>query len=226
MGHQLKQIAVVFVTMASLAFAAFTMALVRGGPNWDKLADRLSNAPEFGHAVSFQPPQIPKGPWVGTHNRTGATIHSDPLLPAVVLKSQERVLKDLKDQINVLKAQIDKETLDRDQSKQTIAVDMVGLESRSTAYAAQLKQISTDIAALTEKVSQQGVALTAVQKELEERRFEVYRLSQQLELLRDDLFGAQQQRDVLRDELLQLNESQRRLNLRNKQIEQQLNGDY
>ncbi len=221
-----SKLLVVVIAAASLGFAAFAGALVTGGPNWEKLASDLANEPEYGRQVTFQPPQLPNGPWTATDNRTGQTIATDPVLPAVILKAQAQILTELQNEVRTLKEKIEAETTARDISRQTITTDLSGLEARAAKYSEQLKKLSADIDAQTDALSKQGVDLAAVQRDRDERRFEVYRLANQLELLRDDLYAAQRQRDALRDELLQLNENRLRLERRQQTLKQQLGESY
>lgn len=217
-----SKILVVFVAAASLSFFAFVGALVIGGPNWSAIADQMQNTGDYGRQVTFKAPDVPKGSWTVTHTRSNTSIGTDPLLPAVILKAQDRVLKDLKDELTDLNAKIQAETAARDLAKQTIAADHLGIKARAAAYEQQLQKLSADVVTATESLAQKGVDLTAIQKQFEERRFEVFRLQTQLELLRDDLFAAQRQRDALQDELLQLKESEQRLSARQQQLKRQL----
>ncbi len=217
-----SKVLVVFVTAASLSYFAFVGALILGGPNWTEQARQLQSSNEYGHQVAFKGPDVPKGPWTATHIRSNSSVGSDPLLPAVIVKAQDRILKDIRDELTDLKGKIEAETAARDLAKQTIEADHAGIKVRAAAYAVQLKKLSDQISQETEKLSQRGIELTAVQKQFEERRFEVFRLQAQLELLRDDLFAAERQRNALQDELLQLRESQQRLEARQQQLKRQL----
>lgn len=217
-----SKVLVVFVTAASLSYFAFVGALILGGPNWAEQANQLQNAPEFGKQVTFKPPETPKGPWVATHIKTGTQIASDPLLPDVIKKAQDRILNDMRTEINDLKEKITAETAARDLAKTTIVADHAGIKVRAADYAVRLKKLSDEIAQETEKLTMRSGDLTAVQKQFEERRFEVFRLQNQLELLRDDLYAAVRQRKALEDELLQLQESQQRLQTRQQQLKRQL----
>ncbi len=217
-----SKVLVVFVAATSLGFFAFVGALVLGGPNWTALANQIQNTPDYGRQVAFKAPDVPKGSWTATHIRSNTSIATDPLLAAVILKAQDRILKDLKDELADLKAKIDAETAARDLAVQTITADHAGIKVRAAAYNEQLKKIAAEIATATENLSQKGVELTKVQKQFEERRYEVFRLQSQLELLRDDLYASQRQRDALQDELLQLKASQQRLSARQQQLKQQL----
>jgi chromosome segregation ATPase len=217
-----SKVLVVFITAASLSYFAFIGALILGGPNWTEQANQLQNSPEFGKQVTFKGPDIPKGPWVATHIKSNSQVGSDPILAAVIIKAQERILKDTRDELADIKQKMEAETAARDLAKQTITADQAGIKVRADAYAAQLKTIRETIDRETEALSQRGIELTAVQKQFEERRFEVFRLQAQLELLRDDLYASQRQRDALQDELLQLQESQQRLEARRQQLKRQL----
>lgn len=217
-----SKVLVVFVTAASLSYFAFVGALILGGPNWAEQANQLQNLPEFGKHVTFKPPETPKGPWVATHIKTGTQIASDPLLPDVLKKAQDRILKDIRDETNDLKEKMTAETAALALAKTTIQADHAGIKVRAADYAVRLKKLSDEIALETEKLTMRGGELTAVQKQFEERRFEVFRLQAQLELLRDDLYAAERQRSALQDELLQLTESQQRLEARQQQLKRQL----
>jgi chromosome segregation ATPase len=219
---RLTKVLVVFVTAASLGFAAFVIALINGGPNWQTLA----SAPALADEIEITTPSKPGEAYSAKHRGTGDALKSSRVLAEVVIDGQRRVLDDLKKEVQQLDELVSKLKPSLDESKKVIETDRLGLQARANAWSAQLARLSQALNALNAQLQTKTVEATQVQRDLEERRFEVLRLRNQLELLRDDFHAAEQQRDALIDELDLLRESQERLDRRQKQLQAQLGKGY
>lgn len=213
---RLSKILVVIVAFGSLGMAAFSAALVTGGPNWEAVAQ----SPEIAKFVAIS--QNDMGQWSGTMRVSGEQVGSSNNLAEIVIKSQQKILADLKAQIQELQPRVEALGPQSVAIQGVIDKDVAGLEAHAELWNRQLKALSDEVARLTTVLSQKAAQTTQIQQELGERRFEVLRLHNQLELLRDDLFAAETQRDALQRELLQLDESRRRLEHRQKQLKVQL----
>jgi len=218
---RLTRVLVVFIAAASLGFAAFALALVNGGPNWEALADQ----PEFSKSISVSLPQTPGGSYSAKHRSTGQDIKSSKILAEVVVEGQKKVLAELTEQLQQLEPKLEPLKQQVAETRRVIGVDTAGLEARAKAWSDQLNKLTNDLNQLNQQLQSRTVVATQTQRELEERRFEVYRLQNQLELLRDDLFAAVQQREALESELEILQEAQRRLERRQDQLQKQVKYD-
>lgn len=219
---RLTRVLVVFVTAASLGFAAFAIALVNGGPNWQTLAA----APELASDVAINLPETPAGSYSAVHRSSGDKIKDSKVLAEVVIEGQKRVLDDLKKEEQELSELLTKLKPQLDDHKKLVEADQAGILARAEAWSQQLARLKQALDQLNQQLQTRTVEATQIQKDLEERRFEVLRLQNQLELLRDDLAAAEQQRDALVNELDQLRESQQRLDRRQKQLQQQTGEKY
>jgi chromosome segregation ATPase len=215
---RLSKVLVVFVTAASLGFAAFAMALVYGGPNWEVLA----TAPELTREVAINSPQVPNGPYTAMHRRTGQGLKSSKNLAEVVVDGQKKVLDDLKNEVQQLDQLLQSLKPQLEDAQKLIEADRQGLNARAEAWSQMLQKLAADLNAINDQLQTRTVEATQVQADLAERRFEVLRLQNQLELLRDDLYAAEQQRDALVGELDLLLDAQQKLERRNGQLKQQL----
>lgn len=220
--NRISRVLTVIVTVASLGYTAFVLALINGGPNWQALAQ----APAVTEQVAIAPPQLPSGPYTATHRLTGDQLKSSKVLAEVVLASQKRVLDDLNKQIQDLEQLVEPLKQRIAAAQKDIDTDKAGLKTRAEAWATQLRKLAQDLETVNAQLQLRTTEATQVGRDLEERRFEVLRLRNQLELLRDDLFAAEQQRKALLDELTQLQEAQQRLERRQTQLRAQLGEKY
>jgi len=220
--NRLTRVLVVFVAAASLAFAAFAIALVHGGPNWEALANDLA----FRERIAFESPTDPSGSYKTKHRSTGADIKSSKNPAEVIIEGQKRILDDIDKELQAATEFVEKSKPYLAQVQSLIEVDRKGLDERAAAWAQVLVSLSNQLKQMNDQIQSRTVEVTQIQRDLEERRFEVLRLQNQLELLRDDLYSAEQQRDALENELTTLQESQQRLERRQKQLQQQLGEKY
>lgn len=210
------KILVVFVAAASLGFAAFALAMFAGGPNWEALA----NDPAIRDKVAFS--HSDTGTYSATMRVSGEQVASSQIQADVVLKAQQRVLSEMRTELQDIQARVATLTPQRQVVHDLVAVDLQGLQKHASLWATQLEQLSQQIAKMTDELGVTGAQALKLQEELKELRFEVLRLRNQLELLRDDLFVAETQRSALENELLLLEQNRQRLERRQEQLKQQL----
>jgi len=220
---RLSKVLVIAIALGSLGIAAFAAALVTGGPNWEAIAQ----SSEISQSVSITRNET--GLYSATMRVTGEQVTTSPSknLAEVVVKSEQKILADLKSQVQELQPKVEALIPVSAAVLAVIERDHAGLQTHANLWSKQLQALSADIARLTAELTQKASQNTLIQQELGERRFEVLRLQNQLELLRDDLFAAETQRDALQRELLLLEESRKRLESRQNQLKGQLGeGNY
>jgi DNA repair exonuclease SbcCD ATPase subunit len=219
--NSLGKVLVVFVTASSLAFAAFAMSLVSGGPNWKS----ESESPELTNDFVFTMTPGDKPTYTVKNRRTDASVQAaTPLLAEAVVAARKRQLEDatkLKGELEQKIAQI-KPIID--QIKALIPPDQAGVTARTEAYEKQLEQLNAAIQVASTEITTKSGEIQQTRKMGEERRDEAFRLKNQLELLRNDLFAAKDQQKVLEDELVRAEENLKRLDRRAVQLKQQVGG--
>lgn len=217
--NSLGKVMVVFVTAASLGFAAFALSLVSGGPNWKAEAEsaELTNDFIFTTAAGEKPTYSVK------LRRTDEAVGSStPLLAEAVVAARKKQLDlakakqaDLTQKIDQIKPQIEA-------IKSLIPPDEAGVKARADAYEKQLEKLNQDIQAATTEFNTKAGEIQQTRKTAQERREEAFRLKNQLELLRDDKFAAEKQQKALEDELIRAEENLKRLQRREAQLKQQV----
>jgi hypothetical protein len=90
---QITKILVVVVALGSLGFAGFAAALSTGGPNWEAIA----RSPEISQKIAIS--QNDLGAWTANMRVTGEQVASSSNLAEVVIKSQQKILQDLRTQV-------------------------------------------------------------------------------------------------------------------------------
>jgi len=217
---QVTKVLVIAVALGSLGFAGFAAALATGGPNWEAVA----NSPEMRDRVAIS--RNDTGTYTATMRVSGEQVASSINLAEVVIKSQQKILSDLRAQVQELQPRVDALLPQSTAALKVIETDRAGLEAHAQQWSQQLKTLSEQVDRLTVELTQKAQQNTQIQQELGERRFEVLRLTNQLELLRDDLYAAEAQRDALQNELTLLEESRKRLERRQRQLKGQLGEKY
>ena len=210
---------VVFVAAASIGFAAFAMSLVSGGPNWkgESESAELTNDFVFSLAGGEKPIYSLKA------RTTGAAVGgSTPLLAEAVSNARKQQLADAKKQQAFLEGEIKNIRPSITENQSLILVDESGVRARSEAYIQQLDQLQLAIQVASAEFNSKAVDILQIRRLGVERREEGFRLKNQLELLRNDLFASEQQRKALEDELVRSEENLKRLQRRERQLEQQI----
>jgi septal ring factor EnvC (AmiA/AmiB activator) len=213
------KILVVFVTASSLGFAAFTLSLVAGGPNWegDAESEELTNDFVFTVTAGDRPSYSVKT------RRTDQPVGSaTPVLAEAVVAARKKQIDDLKAEETTLNNNIARVKPMIDEMRSFIPPDRGGMTTRALFFDKILKQLSTDIQTVTDDIAKKAAAIQQLQKTAQERRDEAYRLKNQLELLRTDLSVLKEQQKILEDELVRVQENQLRLERREKQLKQQV----
>ena len=216
------KILVVFVTAFSLGFAAFSLSLVSGGPNWKGEAESAELTDDFVFtAVAGEKPT-----YSVKVRRTDAPVGSStPLLAEAIVAARQQQLKDAKEKQTQLEQKIAQTKLIIDQIKSLIPFDEAGAKARSDTYDKQLAQLNSQLQAASAEITAKAGEIQQTRKTGQERREEGFRLKNQLELLRNDLFATVKQQKALEDELIRAEENLKRLERREKQLKQQV-GTY
>ncbi len=219
--NSLGKVLVVFVTAFSLAFAAFALSLVSGGPNWkgESESSELTNDFVFTMTPGEKPTYSVKV------RQTDAPVQANtPLLAEAVVQARKRQLDDATKLKGELTQKIEQIKPVIAQIQSLIDPDTAGVKARSDAYEQQLEQLNAAKQAASAELTAKSGEIQQTRKTGEERRDEAFRLRNQLELLRNDLFTATEQQKVLEDELIRAEENLRRLERRATQLKQQVGG--
>jgi len=213
------KVLVVFITAASVSFAAFAMSLVSGGTNWEGDANSAELTDDMIIAVT----QGEKPSYAVKVRKTQETVGSSTnLLADAVIAARTRQLNDAKQELQRLTQEIEKANTESASRKALIPVDEAAMKARTALYDSQLNKISSDLGAVTTDFTSKGGEIQQIQRLNLERRDEALRRKNELELLRNDLFAARGQQKALEDELLRAEENLRRLKNRESQLLDQL----
>lgn len=217
--NSLGKTLVVFVTASSLAFAAFSLSLVSGGPNWKGESESDSLTKDF--VFTTTPGEKPTYS-VKTRRKDEAVGGTTTVLAETVVAARKRQLDDATKRKGELEQDIARLKPMIEQIKALIPVDEAGVKTRIDAYEKQLATLNSSIQTSTTEIGTKAGEIQKVRKEGQERREEIFRLTNQLELLRNDLYAAVKQQKVLEDELVRAEENLRRLQRREAQLKQQV----
>lgn len=217
--NSLGKVLVVFVTACSLGFAAFSMSLVAGGPNWkaDAESEELTNEFVF-TTTSGEVPMYS----VKTRRKDETVGGQTPVLAEAVVNARKRQVDDAKKEEGELATAVAALQPRIKEMKELIPPDENGLVARAMMLDKTLTRISEEIQTVTQNIQAKATAIQQLQRTTEERRDEGYRLKNQLELLRTDLFAALEQQKILEDELVRVEENLKRLERRSEQLQQQV----
>ncbi|MEI8380849.1 MAG: hypothetical protein WCJ09_12015 [Planctomycetota bacterium] len=213
------KILVVFTTACSLGFAAFTLSLVSGGPNWKGEAESAELTNDFLiTAVAGEKPM-----YSAKNRKTDQGVGTQStLLAEVVVGARKQQVADAKDKESELNKEIARIKPLIEEMRALIPPDQAGLVVRAQMLDKILTQLSEQIQATTQGIASKAAAIQVIQKTTQERREEALRLKNQLELMRTDLYVAQAQQKLLEVELVRVEENLKRLERRGEQLQKQV----
>lgn len=213
------KILVVFTTACSLGFAAFTLSLVSGGPNWKGEAESAELTNDFLiTAVAGEKPM-----YSAKNRKTDQGVGTQStLLAEVVVGARKQQVADAKEKESELNKEIARIKPLIDEMRALIPPDQAGLVIRAQMLDKILTQLSEQIQATTQGIASKAAAIQVIQKTTQERREEALRLRNQLELMRTDLYVAQAQQKLLEVELVRVEENLKRLERRGEQLQKQV----
>ena len=209
---KLGKVLVVFVTVMSLAFAAFIGVTAVGGPNWSAMADELSD-----YTFKKTGGEVPV--WEVTYRVTGEGLGSSKSLPEAILDAQRHQKRIHAEKLQRLDASIEglQQTIEFETN--AAEIDKAGIEARFNALREQLDQVETEIANLTVEGTEQAQLAERIRNEVEARRTDVARLASELAQVRVDHFQVQEQITQLEQRLIRLNGQIDRADRRKTQLE-------
>jgi len=208
------KVMVVFVTAASLGFAAFTLSLVSGGPNWKNEVE----AEDFTNDFILNVSGGEKKSYAVKVRATDAAVATSSILPEVVVKAREKQVTEAKAEDAKLAAEIARIKPIIAEFKALIPPDQAGLLARSAAMDKVLEQQDKATQAASAEFAAKSASIKQIDFTMKERREEGFRLKNQLELLRTDLNAALVQQKALEDELVEVEENLKRLERREQQL--------
>ena len=217
--NSLGKVLVVFTTACSLAFVAFTLSLVTGGPNWkaDAQSAELTNDFAFTAVAGEKPSYSVK------NRRTDKAVGSQStLLAEVVVAARKEQLADAQAEETRLSTEIARIQPMTQEMKSLVPLDQAGLVARAQMLDKALTRLSEEIQSTTQAIATKAAAIQEIQKTTQERRDEGFRLKNQLELMRTDMFVAQAQQKLLEVELVRVEENLKRLQRRSDQLQKQV----
>ena len=213
------KILVVFTTACSLGFAAFTLSLVSGGPNWKGEAESAELTNDFLiTAVAGEKPM-----YSAKNRKTDQGVGTQStLLAEVVVGARKQQVADAKEKESELNKEIERIKPLIEEMRALIPPDQAGLVVRAQMLDKILTQLSEQIQATTQGIEAKAAAIRVIQKTTQDRREEALRLRNQLELMRTDLYVAQAQQKLLEVELVRVEENLKRLERRGEQLQKQV----
>ncbi len=213
------KILVVFTTACSLGFAAFTLSLVSGGPNWKGEAESAELTNDFLiTAVAGEKPM-----YSAKNRKTDQGVGTQStLLAEVVVGARKQQVADAKEKELELNKEIERIKPLIEEMRALIPPDQAGLVVRAQMLDKILTQLSEQIQATTQGIEAKAAAIRVIQKTTQDRREEALRLRNQLELMRTDLYVAQAQQKLLEVELVRVEENLKRLERRGEQLQKQV----
>ncbi|MFO1044755.1 MAG: hypothetical protein U0941_23530 [Planctomycetaceae bacterium] len=213
------KILVVFTTACSLGFAAFTLSLVSGGPNWKGEAESAELTNDFLiTAVAGEKPM-----YSAKNRKTDQGVGTQStLLAEVVVGARKQQVADAKEKELELNKEIERIKPLIEEMRALIPPDQAGLVVRAQMLDKILTQLSEQIQTTTQGIEAKAAAIRAIQKTTQDRREEALRLRNQLELMRTDLYVAQAQQKLLEVELVRVEENLKRLERRGEQLQKQV----
>jgi len=213
------KILVVFTTACSLGFAAFTLSLVSGGPNWKGEAESAELTNDFLiTAVAGEKPM-----YSAKNRKTDQGVGTQStLLAEVVVGARKQQVADAKEKESELNKEIERIKPLIEEMRALIPPDQAGLVVRAQMLDKILTQLSEQIQTTTQGIEAKAAAIRVIQKTTQDRREEALRLRNQLELMRTDLYVAQAQQKLLEVELVRVEENLKRLERRGEQLQKQV----
>jgi len=213
------KILVVFTTACSLGFAAFTLSLVSGGPNWKGEAESAELTNDFLiTAVAGEKPM-----YSAKNRKTDQGVGTQStLLAEVVVGARKQQVADAKEKELELNKEIERIKPLIEEMRALIPPDQAGLVVRAQMLDKILTQLSEQIQTTTQGIEAKAAAIRVIQKTTQDRREEALRLRNQLELMRTDLYVAQAQQKLLEVELVRVEENLKRLERRGEQLQKQV----
>ncbi len=213
------KILVVFTTACSLGFAAFTLSLVSGGPNWKGEAESAELTNDFLiTAVAGEKPM-----YSAKNRKTDQGVGTQStLLAEVVVGARKQQVADAKEKESELNKEIARIKPLIEEMRALIPPDQAGLVVRAQMLDKILTQLSEQIQTTTQAITAKAAAIKVIQTTTQERREEALRLRNQLELMRTDLYVAQAQQKLLEVELVRVEENLKRLERRGEQLQKQV----
>lgn len=213
------KILVVFTTACSLGFAAFTLSLVSGGPNWKGEAESAELTNDFLiTAVAGEKPM-----YSAKNRKTDQGVGTQStLLAEVVVGARKQQVADAREKESELNKEIARIKPLIEEMRALIPPDQAGLVVRAQMLDKILTQLSEQIQSTTQAITAKAAAIKVIQTTTQERREEALRLRNQLELMRTDLYVAQAQQKLLEVELVRVEENLKRLERRGEQLQKQV----
>jgi hypothetical protein len=197
---KISKILAVLVFFACLSFMGFAMVTVLGGPNWQNKSEALAAE----HSFDFENRGKDSGWEVKDHRTSKAeTVATGKSLAEAVVKSQQKLIKNQKDELDVIAKDIDAVAAIHTRQQAAIIADQAAFTARVTVLEQQLKALRLEAVEESKKAVTKSDEAKAVRQVAALRRDELIQLQNQLVVLRTHKSSALADQKRLEDLLNQ-----------------------
>lgn len=197
---KISKILTVLVFFACLSFMGFAMVTVLGGPNWQNKSEALAAE----HSFDFENRGKDSGWEVKDHRTSKAeTVATGKSLAEAVVKSQQKLIKDQKDELDVIAKDIDAVAAIHTRQQAAIIADQAAFTARVKVLELQLKALRLEAVEESKKAVTKSDEAKAVRQVAALRRDELIQLQNQLVVLRTHKSSALADQKRLEDLLNQ-----------------------
>ncbi len=209
----------VTTTVVSVAFLGLAFIARVGGPNWNADRRRLEDDYIFEKIEAQEQPTT----WTVKTRVGDETIKANSRIePEVIVAAYQHKINLQKEEIASLDQQIQQVESQLAATKPLIEQDFAAIDRRLTALRKAVDELTEQNVALLEegkRIADEALRLRTLAKL---RREDVFRLTQQLHQLQAEQYKLAEQQARLEDVLVRLNGVVERLEVRNRQLREQL----
>lgn len=197
---KISKILTVLVFFACLSFMGFAMVTVLGGPNWQNKSEALAAE----HSFDFENRGKDAGWEVKDHRTSKAeTVATGKSLAEAVVKSQQKLIKEQKDELVLIAKDIDDVAAIHTRQQAAIIADQAAFTARVTVLEQQLKALRLEAVEESKKAVTKSDEAKAIRQVAALRRDELIQLQNQLVVLRTHKSSALADQKRLEDLLNQ-----------------------
>lgn len=197
MVTKLSKVLVVFVTFASVAFAAVSLALTRSGPNWATESQALVDY-DFSQSTGENPT------WTVKHRSGEQALKTTKVYPDAIAAAYDDAKKRVDEEVAKVTPKIQPLKDEIAAKQKMIDEDLKGLETRQEQLKKQLDDTHKQIVAIAQETNRANEDTLKIRSEGERRRSDVYRLYRNYQALEADQFKLLEEKRRLLDLLFQM----------------------
>jgi len=197
MVTKLSKVFVVFVTFASVTFAAVSLTISRSGPNWVAESQKLTDY-DFSLAAGENPT------WSVKHRTTDQALKTSKVHPETIAAAYDDAKKRVDEELAKVTPKIQPLKDDIAQKQKMIDEDLKGLDLRREQLAKQLDDAHKQIVAISQETNRTNEETLKIRGDAERRRSDVYRLVRNYQALEADHYKLLEEKRRLLDLLFQM----------------------